>query len=72
MIPGYVVDEPEKTRYVAIGASYLNGSTVPEEVIVGDHPATETERVNFFEAYRSRKPEVVIGGSIYVFREDQR
>lgn len=63
--------EPEKTRYVAIGASFLNGSTVPELLKIKDHWATESERVNFFDAYRHRKPEAIIGGSVYIFREDE-
>lgn len=57
-------DEPlPQTRYVALGASYLNGSTVPESA-----NRTEEQRVNRFEAFRHRAPETVIGGSIYVFR----
>ena len=60
--------EHVETRYVAIGASFLNGSTVPSfEVdgkLIGD-----SERVNFFEAYRNRTPEAVFGGEIYLFRE---
>ncbi|HJR08055.1 MAG TPA: glycosyltransferase family 39 protein [Pyrinomonadaceae bacterium] len=56
------------TRYVAIGASFLNGSTVPPGVIRGQ-TLTEAERVNYFDAYRRRTPEAIIGGSIYVFRE---
>ena len=62
-------EEPEQTRYAAIGASYLNGSTVLEMMIEG-RPATESERVNFFDNYRHRTPEAVFGGSIYLFRED--
>jgi dolichyl-phosphate-mannose-protein mannosyltransferase len=54
---------PADTRYVAIGASFLNGSTVPER-----SNWSETERVNRFEAYRRRTPEAVLGGSIYLFR----
>ena len=42
-------------KYLAIGASYLNGSTY-------------SGNVNFFDDYRKRTPEAVIGGSIYVFR----
>jgi 4-amino-4-deoxy-L-arabinose transferase-like glycosyltransferase len=57
-----------ETRYVAIGASYLNGSTVHEGRIRG-RALTEAERVNYFDAYRQRTPEAVIGGSIYLFRE---
>jgi hypothetical protein len=63
--------EPEKTRYVAIGASFLNGSTVPEVLKIQGHGASEAERVNFFDAYRHRTPEAVIGGSVYLYREDE-
>lgn len=57
-------DTPQtETRYVAIGASFLNGSTVPENL-----SASESDRVNRFDAYRHRTPEAVIGGSIYLFR----
>ena len=45
-----------KTRYAAVGASFLNGSVVP------NHNPDE------FAAYRQLKPEKVIGGSIYVYR----
>ena len=57
-----------KTRYVALGASYLNGSTVPSRLHgkVGTYP----QFVNFFDAYRTEPPETVIGGSIYVYREE--
>jgi hypothetical protein len=59
--------EPEHTRYVAIGASFLNGSTVPEYFLRGKWP-TESERVNFLDEFRRRTPEAVIGNSIYVYR----
>lgn len=42
-------------KYLAIGASYLNGSTIPGHV-------------NYFAAYRDQTPEAIIGDSIYVFR----
>jgi hypothetical protein len=58
-----------QTRYVAIGASFLNGSTVPGRVVEG-RPLSDEERVNLFDAYRRRAPEAVFGGSIYLFRED--
>jgi len=64
--------EPEHTRYVAIGASFLNGSTVPEALKIQGRWATESERQNFFDAYRRRTPEAIIGGSIYLYRDDQR
>ncbi|HEV3409268.1 MAG TPA: glycosyltransferase family 39 protein [Chthoniobacterales bacterium] len=51
------------TRYVALGASFLNGSTVPESQC-----RSEAERVNRFDEFRRRVPEAIIGGSIYVFR----
>lgn len=65
-------EEPEHTRYVAIGASFLNGSTVPEALKIQGRWATETERQNFFDAYRRRTPEAIIGGSIYLYRDDLR
>jgi 4-amino-4-deoxy-L-arabinose transferase-like glycosyltransferase len=58
--------QPE-TRYTAIGASFLNGSTVPLGP-PGSGRETEAQRVNYFDEYRRRTPEVVIGNSIYVFR----
>jgi hypothetical protein len=57
------------TRYSAVGASFLNGSTVPQRPLHGHWPMDE-ERVNLFDAYRRRTPEAVFGGSIYLFRED--
>jgi hypothetical protein len=63
--------EPEKTRYAAIGASFLNGSTVPDFSVNG-RQASESERVNFFDKYRHRTPEAVFGGSIYLYREDDQ
>ena len=55
-------------RYVAIGASFLNGSTVPGEE---NQPGrTFKERTNFFARYRERTPEAIFGKSIYLFRED--
>ena len=59
-----------ETRYVAIGASFLNGSTVPARELRG-RKLTEEERVNFFDEYRRRTPEAVLGGSTYIFREHE-
>lgn len=59
-----------ETRYVAIGASELNGSTVFVGAIDGV-PLSQEQRVNFFARYRDRKPEAVFGGSIYLFREKE-
>ncbi|HEX5705677.1 MAG TPA: glycosyltransferase family 39 protein [Pyrinomonadaceae bacterium] len=54
------------TRYTAIGAGYLNGSTVSggEDT---DRP-TEEQRVNYFARYRERQPEAVFGNSIYLYK----
>ena len=58
--------QPE-TKYTAVGASFLNGSTVPPGP-PGSGRETEEQRVNYFNEYRYRTPEAVIGNSIYVFR----
>jgi hypothetical protein len=64
--PGWTPD----TRYVAIGASELNGSTVSVGEIDGVALSQE-QRVNLFARYRNRTPEAVFGGSIYLFREKE-
>ncbi|HKG11863.1 MAG TPA: glycosyltransferase family 39 protein [Pyrinomonadaceae bacterium] len=60
-------DGREETRYVAVGASLLNGSTVPSGFDDGTE-LTEDERVNYFEEFRRREPEKIFGGSIYLYR----
>jgi 4-amino-4-deoxy-L-arabinose transferase-like glycosyltransferase len=55
-------------RYTALGASFLNGSTVPSYEVEGRRVSDET-RVNTFDSYRKRKPDAIIGNSIYVFRD---
>jgi hypothetical protein len=60
-------DGADSPRYLAIGASYLNGSTVPWGG-PGSGRDTLAGRVNFFDAYRRQTPEAIIGNSIYVFR----
>ncbi|MFL6285437.1 MAG: ArnT family glycosyltransferase [Pyrinomonadaceae bacterium] len=60
-------ETPEETRYVAVGASLLNGSTVPATFDDGT-PLTEEERVNYFEEFRRREPEKIFGGSVYLYR----
>ena len=63
---------PEEVRYVAVGASLLNGSTVPGDFDDGTE-LTEEERVNYFEEFRRREPEKIFGGSIYLYRvEDEK
>lgn len=54
-------------RYLALGASFLNGSTVPGRLENGQ-PISEAERVNTFDEFRHRAPEAIVGDSIYVFR----
>jgi len=62
-------DVTPETRYVAIGASFLNGSVIPgDESVVGRRAF---ERTNLFARYRDRKPEAVFGNSIYLFREHE-
>jgi 4-amino-4-deoxy-L-arabinose transferase-like glycosyltransferase len=51
-----------ETRYIAIGASFLNGSTVPF-----NRPGQKRE--DYFAEYRNRVPEAVFGNSIYLYRE---
>lgn len=62
-------DKAPPTRYVAIGASFLNGSLIPgDENVAGRR---YFERTNLFARYRDRKPEAVFGNSIYLFREHE-
>lgn len=60
------------THYVAIGAGFLNGSTVPRWLPDSSgNLMSEEERVNLFAAYRNRTPEAVFGNSIYLYREKE-
>ncbi|MFN2493605.1 MAG: ArnT family glycosyltransferase [Pyrinomonadaceae bacterium] len=54
-------------RYMALGASFLNGSTVPSYEIDGKR-VSEEQRVNTLDSFRHRTPEAVIGNSIYLYR----
>jgi Dolichyl-phosphate-mannose-protein mannosyltransferase len=59
-----------RPRYTAIGASFLNGSTVPRDLKNPDgSQLTEEQRHDFFAAYRQRTPEAIFGNSIYLYRE---
>ena len=63
--PGRVTPE---TRYVAIGAGFLNGST---NVVPADEQGkliSEEQRVNYLAEYRTRTPEATFGNSIYLYR----
>jgi hypothetical protein len=65
--PGTLMPE---TRYVALGASFLNGSTVPGWS-EGSGRETREQQRNFFADYRNRTPEAVFGGSIYLYRVNE-
>jgi 4-amino-4-deoxy-L-arabinose transferase-like glycosyltransferase len=58
---------PSPPRYLVLGASFLNGATVPGYDIDGKR-VPDAVRVNTFDEFRHRAPEAVIGDSIYVFR----
>lgn len=60
------IQQPE-TKYLVLGASYLNGSTVVPGP-PGSGRETDELRINFFDEYRHRTPEAVFGNSIYLFR----
>ncbi|MBC7930381.1 MAG: glycosyltransferase family 39 protein, partial [Rubrivivax sp.] len=57
-----------ETRYVAIGAGFLNGSTISVPADENGHLPSEEERVNYLAEYRTRTPEAVFGESIYLYR----
>jgi 4-amino-4-deoxy-L-arabinose transferase-like glycosyltransferase len=63
--PGVPVPD---TRYVAIGASFLNGSTIYVSADENGKSLTDEQRINYLAAYRTRQPEAILGNSIYVFR----
>ena len=63
--PGRVIPE---TRYVAIGASFLNGSVIAVSADENGHQISEAERINYLAAYRTLEPEAVFGNSIYLYR----
>jgi hypothetical protein len=63
--PGVTVPD---TRYVAIGASFLNGSTIYVSADENGKSLSDEQRINFLAAFRTRQPEAVLGNTIYVFR----
>jgi hypothetical protein len=63
--PGVLIPE---TKYVAIGAGYLNGSTIVVPPDENGKMLSEEQRVNFLDSYRHRQPEVILGNSTYVYR----
>jgi hypothetical protein len=63
--PGIPVPD---TRYVAIGASFLNGSTVYVSADENGKSISDEQRINYLAAYRTRQPEAIFGNSIYLYR----
>ena len=60
------------TKYVAIGAGFLNGSTVPPGLKDASGVAlSEEQRRNYFGSYRTLRPEKVFGNSIYLYRKPE-
>lgn len=58
------------TRYVAIGAGFLNGSTMtPGFKDTSGRILSDEEKYNYFAAYRTLRPEKVFGNSIYLYRK---
>jgi 4-amino-4-deoxy-L-arabinose transferase-like glycosyltransferase len=56
-------------KYVAVGAGFLNGATVPPGLRdANGNQITEEQRLNYFSNYRSLRPEKVFGNSIYLYR----
>jgi hypothetical protein len=61
--------ESASTRYVAIGASHLNGSTCPGDLKdENGNQVTGDKRYNYLAGYRSQVPEAVFGKTIYLYR----
>jgi 4-amino-4-deoxy-L-arabinose transferase-like glycosyltransferase len=58
-------DKSPETRYVAIGASFLNGSVI---AMPAGKVVSHEERINYLAQYRTRTPEAIFGGSIYLYR----
>jgi hypothetical protein len=56
-----------ETRYVALGASFLNGTSVPGWS-EGSGRETKEQQRNYFAAYRELEPEAVFGETIYLYR----
>jgi hypothetical protein len=64
-------DAAPMPRYIAVGASYMNGSTIPAN-FGRTAGLSDAERVNIFAEYRNRVPEAVFGNSVFLFRQDLR
>ena len=61
--------QSSSTKCVAVGAGFLNGSTVfPGLKDANGNQMTEEQRRNYFSKYRALRPEKVFGNSIYLYR----
>jgi hypothetical protein len=58
-----------RTHYIAIGASFLNGSTIPYWEEDGKL-VTDNRRHELFSRFRTRTPEAVFGKTIYLFKDE--
>jgi hypothetical protein len=56
------------TKYIVIGASFLNGSTNSIPPDANGNTVSDEERINHLASYRTMQPETVIGDAVYVFR----
>ncbi len=64
--------ESASTRYVAIGAGFLNGSAMPPDLKdKAGNVLSEEQRQNYFAKYRSLRPEKIFGNSIYLYRRPE-
>jgi dolichyl-phosphate-mannose-protein mannosyltransferase len=64
--------QSSSTKYVAIGAGFLNGSTVPPGLKDANGvELSEEQRRNYFAKYRTLQPEKVFGNSIYLYRKTE-
>jgi hypothetical protein len=58
------------TKYVAIGAGFLNGASVPPGLKDANGvELSDEQRRDYFANYRTLKPEQVFGNSIYLYRK---
>jgi 4-amino-4-deoxy-L-arabinose transferase-like glycosyltransferase len=62
--------QSSSTNYVAIGAGFLNGVSVPPGFKDADGvELSDEQRRNYFAKYRTLEPEKVFGKSIYLYRK---
>lgn len=62
--------QSSNTKFVAIGAGFLNGASVPPGFKDANGvELSDEQRRNYFEKYRTLEPEKVFGNSIYLYRK---